>query len=343
MLTFHLSLWVDGPLIYPKFPVIMEHLSRGVQLFFVLSAFTLFQTARMRWKASNYPMLAFYIRRAFRILPLWWIAIAIEYANRPDTDIKSAVGSAFFVFGLKPEWLSMLTISVGWSLFVEESFYIFFPFWRRFLNSWIPVAILLVITAFGAQYILRNGFFELNSFHDHDFLAKSPLTNYYAFFLGILLERLRPSKIFGWFYSDKALARALLNIATSICLILLFVFGRIIGTFVLVPLFIASFNPKAIFGVLMRTRFMMATGRCCYSIYLFHGVVGPYITTKAHEYLWPTLNLFYLPIEVKTLLLLPPVAAACLTVGLLSYYLIEIPCINLGKHLVTKLGVPRKA
>ena len=50
--------------------------ARGVQLFFMLSAFTLFASSKVRFARDRFPALNFYVRRAFRILPLWWAAVA---------------------------------------------------------------------------------------------------------------------------------------------------------------------------------------------------------------------------------------------------------------------------
>jgi exopolysaccharide production protein ExoZ len=47
--------------------------ARGVQLFFVVSGLTLM----LSWHARNDGIAAFYVRRVFRIVPMFWLAIAL--------------------------------------------------------------------------------------------------------------------------------------------------------------------------------------------------------------------------------------------------------------------------
>jgi len=49
--------------------------ARGVQLFFVISAFTLFLSLSTRRKNEKRPTLNFFIRRFFRIAPLFYAAL----------------------------------------------------------------------------------------------------------------------------------------------------------------------------------------------------------------------------------------------------------------------------
>ena len=63
-----------------RFPLIGEFINagaRGVELFFLLSAFTLFRSSRTKYSEESNPRRNFYIRRAFRILPLWWMAVTL--------------------------------------------------------------------------------------------------------------------------------------------------------------------------------------------------------------------------------------------------------------------------
>ncbi len=52
----------------------------GVQLFFVISAFTLFQSLETRSREDRRPWPAFLARRLFRIAPLFWVAILFYLA-----------------------------------------------------------------------------------------------------------------------------------------------------------------------------------------------------------------------------------------------------------------------
>src|SRR4051794_15059423 len=73
----HVSLCVMHDPLRPYQSAFLEALdcggSSGVSLFFVLSSFTLMRSTFARFQSEATPKLNFYIRRAFRILPLWWL------------------------------------------------------------------------------------------------------------------------------------------------------------------------------------------------------------------------------------------------------------------------------
>ncbi|MBW4476371.1 MAG: acyltransferase family protein [Tolypothrix brevis GSE-NOS-MK-07-07A] len=52
---------------------------RGVQLFYILSALTLFLSFEERYKKDKYPLISFFIRRFFRIAPLFYVVILINF------------------------------------------------------------------------------------------------------------------------------------------------------------------------------------------------------------------------------------------------------------------------
>jgi peptidoglycan/LPS O-acetylase OafA/YrhL len=120
----------------------------GVDLFFVLSGFLiggiLFDTRDEPLYFQN-----FYVRRIFRILPLYLLMLgvgALFLTLRPSW--AAIVGElmplpAYAVF-LQNVWLAHnswdVYLGVTWSLAVEEQFYVFFPFVVRFARrSSLPV------------------------------------------------------------------------------------------------------------------------------------------------------------------------------------------------------------
>ena len=136
----------------------------GVDLFFVLSGFLIggiLLDARLRPRFFQ----TFYIRRAFRILPLYavlCVAGVVALALRPSW--KEVVGSSmpFVVYAafLQNFWLAHHSwnayMSVTWSLAVEEQFYLLFPLVIRFARtSWLPLLIGgLALMSAGARTIL---------------------------------------------------------------------------------------------------------------------------------------------------------------------------------------------
>lgn len=110
----------------------------GVQLFYVVSAFTLFLSHNRRANREKNPTLNFFIRRFFRIAPLFYIAIAYYlyqdgYGPRywlGDMDhitTANVVSNFFFVHGFNPYWINSI-VPGGWSISVEMMFYCLIPF-----------------------------------------------------------------------------------------------------------------------------------------------------------------------------------------------------------------------
>ena len=66
-----------GTNVFPTiFHSIFSNGAMGVQLFYVRSAFTLFRSCDRRGGRELYPNRNFFIRRFFRIAPMYWLGIA---------------------------------------------------------------------------------------------------------------------------------------------------------------------------------------------------------------------------------------------------------------------------
>jgi peptidoglycan/LPS O-acetylase OafA/YrhL len=108
--------------------------ARGVQLFFVISALTLFLSAGKRGDESG-EWLNFYIRRLFRIAPMFYLAFG-AYCLAPAVfkghalpPLATMLATLSFTNGWNPAWLlgANDVVPGGWSIGVEMSFYIVFP------------------------------------------------------------------------------------------------------------------------------------------------------------------------------------------------------------------------
>lgn len=115
---------------------------RGVQLFYVVSAFTLCYSLDRR-KQEHRPLRNFYIRRFFRIAPLFYLVILINFLLRfiaPDLSPQSGLSigeillGVFFLNGLSPHAIN-LVVAGGWSIAVETSFYLVLPLLHRHINK----------------------------------------------------------------------------------------------------------------------------------------------------------------------------------------------------------------
>lgn len=114
------------------------HGARGVQLFYLASAFTLFLSFDYRSKIEINPNRNFFIRRFFRIAPLYYLGI-IYYVFQNGLGPRYWLGDAesitfgniisnlTFTHGVNPYWITSL-VPGGWSITVEMTFYAIVPF-----------------------------------------------------------------------------------------------------------------------------------------------------------------------------------------------------------------------
>jgi peptidoglycan/LPS O-acetylase OafA/YrhL len=120
---------------FPDLPAslakVLNEGARGVQLFFVTSALTL----SMSWVARNETAANFYIRRLFRIAPMFWIAIIFFLwlnGTAPSAYAPHGIGfkhiamTALLVQGFWPDTITSV-VPGGWSVADEAIFYALFP------------------------------------------------------------------------------------------------------------------------------------------------------------------------------------------------------------------------
>lgn len=103
----------------------------GVDLFFVLSGYLIGgQLLRPLARGESPSLRAFYLKRAFRILPAFWAVLAV-YLLWPG--FREAPGMepwwkfALFFVNLDIDYAANAAFSHAWSLCVEEHFYLLFP------------------------------------------------------------------------------------------------------------------------------------------------------------------------------------------------------------------------
>lgn len=174
--------------------------ARGVQLFFVASAFTLFLSYRHRIHAERFPIRNFFIRRYVRIAPMYYLGVVYYLfqdglgprywlGDEPRITVANIVSNFLFVNGFNPYWFSSI-VHGGWSIAVEMLFYVVLPLLFGLIKS-TRQALLF----FGAALLLRFALqviLEANPLIGHAKLWEEYLTLYFpaqlpVFALGILL------------------------------------------------------------------------------------------------------------------------------------------------------------
>src|ERR1700761_3791135 len=141
---------------------------RGVQLFFMLSAITLVTSWKRRREEA--PIQRFFVRRFFRVAPMFYLAIVIYWlidGYAPRSSAPHGIGPTEYVlsFLFLSEWLPNSINSIvpgGWSIGVEMSFYAIFPWLvtsirntRQAALACVGAAVAGVTLSFGLYKIMQ--------------------------------------------------------------------------------------------------------------------------------------------------------------------------------------------
>jgi peptidoglycan/LPS O-acetylase OafA/YrhL len=118
---------------------LLRHAHVGVDIFFVVSGFSLAQGyVRAFEKSEAGPRAgAFFIRRALRILPAFYLAIALHLMLRPELFAKASLPAALAAHALLLQGYvapgGIVLIGAAWSLTTEAGFYLALPLVARSL------------------------------------------------------------------------------------------------------------------------------------------------------------------------------------------------------------------
>lgn len=117
------------PLDYPGFlKNLIDFGPRGVQLFFIVSALTLFLTTEKRFLIDRRPIVSFFIRRFFRIAPLFYCGLIFyNLIGNNNVTVDGFISNLLFIDAINPAWQSLHLVPGSWSISAEMLFYLIFP------------------------------------------------------------------------------------------------------------------------------------------------------------------------------------------------------------------------
>lgn len=303
----------------------------GVSVFFILSGLSM-AIVYHRFIDSAQSVMAFFIRRFFRILPLLWLAIVGTLAIRilkgnsiPDSG--SLLLNATGLFGFVPPFNY---IAVGsWSIGCEMVFYALTPFllmafnYRRWVGNLVTVVTIIIGIYFGYHLL-----------HDNELLSKQwnayihPFNNLFLYTLGIAIY---------YNLKDVILSSKIVLVFLAIALLGLFFYpadgnqieivtgsNRIVFTLLSALLVIGfyKFNLSLPYSISYP---LEKLGLVTYGVYILHPIIKVFVSDIL-------VNLgvgnVYL---IASLVVVTSISAA-----FLSYYCIEIHLMRIGKQLTAK-------
>lgn len=174
---------VHTTLAYPRLlfsysiPLAVENF--GVQLFFLVSAFTMCIMWERRSAELHRPV-NFYIRRICRIAPLYWSALVLYSTINGWRPIKDVLANVFLLHSIVQS-ANNSVVPGGWSIGVEVAFYLVFPLFALLGSSLLlplGLAWYIVLGIGGEALLAHKGYTAI-------FLYYSPLTQFPVFLIGM--------------------------------------------------------------------------------------------------------------------------------------------------------------
>lgn len=307
---------------------------RGVQLFFILSAFTLFSSSLVRFSKDTHPIRNFYIRRAFRILPFWWTIVAFWtlYYHPPLYEVLPSV---LFIFGFLRFNGNLEFVPGGWTLFVEETFYILLPIlFRKINNLWRALGLFVALWLVGDIWLNEGP--QIPALNQNSFIFFAPLSHWFAFALGIVGYFVVRHEVFKKHFASNRSAWLLLDAAALTSAWVWLTADFRVQTLALFFIFVAAFTENGLIARIMRNPLLMRFGRYCYSIYLLQ-FVAITVLNPLRDSLFQMLHITASHYEVRLLVYYPVLLTILLVTAFFTFNFIEKPCIDLGKKLIVAL------
>ncbi|MEH6552409.1 MAG: acyltransferase [Pseudomonadales bacterium] len=306
----------------------------GVQLFFVISALTLCVSTGRRANEDR-AVLNFYIRRYFRIAPVYYMGgfiyffVGAEWLG--DAGVADYIVHSLFLHALFPESF-MDVVPGGWSIGVEFMFYFLFPLIYFFAISGksARTAFLLFFASIATSLIAN---FTLTSYFGYEeglwnFTYWNFLNNLPVFLLGTVLYSIYESRLMkninifvvvGGFTFFTIVTVSLWKIQPRFYVSLIPITAAISFIF----LYFVFDKVKVINLSLLRR-----IGQVSFSMYIFHFLV----ITVIFKYL--PINELELSEGVLLLLTFFLTTFITLMVSIFSETYIEKPCVKLGSQII---------
>ena len=336
---------LDGVRAFAVLGVVLHHVSvapfvrlhgfRGVWVFFVLSGFLITTLAlREEKRAGSLNIRAFAIRRIFRIMPLFYIALAVylvwacvlQMEDHADL-LKRYLYSYVLYFPEFPifRYRFILPFSQAWSLGIEEKFYLVWPvlaFWALAHSRYrIPIAVGLLATTFALT--ARSGYLAQMWGSYTDILI--------GCLLGLLVHDRRSYNCLRMLGRSEVvvLILALLAAATlspltgTQC-------GERVFSLLAAAAMIGLATNSGVPARVAASRWLVALGAWSYAIYLIHPIAIDSLSKILPEG------------KLKHLLLLPLTLGVVLPFAWLLHVHVEKPCIELGRRAAARIPKPVK-
>lgn len=271
--------------------------ARGVQLFFIASSFTL-TTSFIARKEDENALKSYFIRRFFRIAPLYYVAAglwyyidkgSISHFSPSGVDINDIFLNLAFLHGWHYTTINAL-VPGGWSIAVEMNFYLILPILATKIQNLRGAVWVFLIGSCAAIVVSAVMLFFTLEVTPHAELAKS---YYGTMWLGISVPAFLAGILLYWLlqrYNNLIITPA------KVCWAWLSVIvGMLVLCYVSFPLKGVIFCPIAVlFAILVSCgqcpRFLTAKiiqsfGKYSFSLYVTHFIVLRLLVIFGYDFL----------------------------------------------------------
>jgi peptidoglycan/LPS O-acetylase OafA/YrhL len=334
IVLFHLAP-VGGVLLPGELKFIGTFFGSPVILFFALSGFSLYHTTSSKVDTHDW-IGNFYIKRFFRIAPLFYLALVLNLAWivihwNASVDLNTLLVNVLFIFNLFPG-MHESYVMAGWLIGIEAVFYAFFPILLVTVRKRPARAILMLLFLAWLSATARTWFSGINGLSP-TYPYMNFLTQSISFGAGaacyVLFDRLGVVR-------KRCMAYPFL-IGFALCVFLIVTSQHwviiIQPVAVHVPLFSFGFGLltlSLLSGALpfLTNRLTLVLGELSYSIYLLHPLV---LATMKPAFKFVTGNFAALPAylicAMITLFIVVPLSYV-------TYRLVEQKGMMLGKKII---------
>lgn len=314
--------------------------SSGVTLFFIISSFTLCLSMGVRRSGENLATTSYYIRRYFRVAPLFyfWILIilAIDWIGYNKTHSAGDIAkSASFMLNFYPGDVAGF-VPNSWTLGVEFIFYLIFPLVIKVARNLLLISAILIASIIISclwHAILLNGMPDLKL--AEEFYWMSFIHNLPSFIIGVFIYNIYQRGYFAVLEKHRVghllvILWALVYFSSAYGLVSIGSIDKVFAGAIL--------HGLLVLGLLINMNRLMVNkatgfmGIMSYSLYLLHvpviKLISPYLESIYSILDSPTSGYFFA--GFTTLMF-------CTAFSSLTYKYIEKPGICFGARLINVL------
>ena len=326
--------------------------ARGVQLFYIASAFALFYSLKCNHRIENNAITNYFIRRFFRIAPLYYLAL-LFYLWRGDQEysIMNILVNAAFLNGWSPYWINSI-IPGGWSVPIEMTFYLLVPLLFKKLNNIKQAGYFLLLSLCLYQVLRQLLWFQPlvdNVQVWKDFLYFYLPSQLPVFGMGIVLFFLVTDR-----FAQSGDEKNKRNIAAK----MMIVAGIIVSTGAIVYLSttINNYFPRHLwssvgflafaFGLglypsrFFVNRYTVFLGKISFSAYLSHNAVMRIVQENLQAPVHRFLSNYFVSRVVEMIVVYGIVLVLTVAVSSITYHFVEKNGISLGQKIIVFLTQP---